>query len=305
MDNSQIKKTITVAIISYEREMILRKAIKSITEQTKLPDEILVIDSSRNPYNPDTLIDKSFGYLLKYIYIKDRQIIPMARNIALKEVTNDIISYIDDDAIPKPKFVETIVNSFEKDSKLGCIGGPTIITNEDLIPLEEIIQDNKKHIKIFPWGEVRSSASRWIPSREIEVDALQGANMSFPVNLLKSIGGFDGNYKLPSFREETDACLRIQRQGYQCIYHPDVFVYHIPNLKGGITDFESNQSKYFKLAGQNHRYFSDKFFPKWLSRLSWVFWSRNPPSLLYIIYVKIRFNKNFLAWHKGLWRKLN
>lgn len=297
------KKTITIAIISYEREAIIRRAIKSLTEQSRLPDEILVIDSSKNPMDPDSLIDLKFRGLLNYIHIDGRKIIPVARNIALQKAKGDVIAYLDDDAVALPKFVETIVASFESNDKLGCIGGPTINTDENLVPLKKIIRDTKKRMRIYPWGSVISYAWVWVPPQEMEVDTLQGGNMSFPSDLLRSIRGFDENYESPSCREETDVCVRIRRLGYQCIYHPDVFVYHIPNQKGGITDYETRPKDYFRLAGYNYKYFSDKFFPKWLSRTSWILWSRNPPSIILAIALSVTRRKNYLAWHKSLWSK--
>ena len=126
--------------------------------------------------------------------------------------------------------------------------------------------------------------------------------MSFVTKLLKDSGGFDEKLFNPSFREDTDAEVALLKRGYRFLYDPKVFLKHFPNFDGGISDVERS-NKYFYLAGKNHRYFSDKYFPKWLSRLSWVFWSRNPPSLFLALILTVVRRKNYFYWHKGLWEK--
>ncbi len=294
--------TITVAIITYERAHVLKRCLLSLADGNILPDKILIIDSSKSEIVQDEIIPQTLRTITDYRHISERKSIPEARNIALQYTDTDIITFIDDDATAEPTYVEAITRDFETYDMLGTVGGPTINATPEKVPFQKIIRDSKKRIKILPWGEVRSDARRWIPSEPIWVDGAQGGNMSYLTKVLRDIGGFDEKFIQPSFREESDVQVRLSKKGYRFLYDPQVFVYHMPNESGGISDFEDKQRVYFFQAGMNARLFADKHFPKWLSRLSWILWSRNPPALLLIPFAMLIRKKPYIAWHKGLWK---
>ncbi len=295
--------TITVAIITYERAHVLKRCLLSLANGNVLPDKILIIDSSKNAISAGDFLPQTLKAITDYRHITERKSIPEARNIALQYTTTDIITFIDDDATAEPTYVEAIKKDFEKYVMLGAVGGPTINATSEKVPFQKIIRDSKKRITILPWGEVRSDARRWIPTESVWVDGAQGGNMSYLTKVLRDVGGFDEKFVQPSFREESDVLVRLKKKGYRFLYDPQVFVYHMPNESGGISDFEAKERDYFFRAGINARRFADKHFPKWLSRLSWILWSRNPPALLLIPLATLIRKKPYIAWHKGLWKK--
>ena len=126
-----------------------------------------------------------------------------------------------------------------------------------------------------------------------------GANMSYLTDELKRVGGFFSFYKEGyGFREENFPQASLIKRGFKFLYNPEAFVYHIKAKKGGSDrDFQ-----HFYLCGKNHRIFADKFFPKILTRLSWIFWSKSPPALWIAVLLAIRRKDlSILKWHKGLW----
>lgn len=295
--------TLTIAIITYEREEVLKQCLLSIAGGLELPDKIIIIDSSKSPSKIENIAPPSLLEIIDYRHIEERKSIPEARNIALGFTNTDIITFIDDDAMAEPTYVKAIKNNFQKYNNLGAVGGPTINSTPEKIPFEKIIIDSKKRIKILPWGEVRSDARRWVPKKPVWVDGAQGGNMSYLANTLREIGGFDELFLQPSFREESDVQIRLKGHGYRFIYDPEVFVYHVPNKSGGISDIESKEQEYFLRAGKNAKRFADKHFPWWLTRLSWIFWSKNPPAIIFIPILFLLRRKNYFSWHKGLWGK--
>jgi GT2 family glycosyltransferase len=292
--------SITVGIPTYKRPQTIKLCLDAIFKQTKKPDKIIIFDSSEDD-ETEKIVNSFKSNLINYIHVKKRTILPKARNIILENCQTDIITYIDDDAIPKEKFIESIIWSFENFKEIAGVTGPTINSDINLSPLNEIIIDNKNRTKIYPWGEIRTATKKWITTKPIFCNIMIGANQSYKVNILKKVGGFDENFDNPSFREETDVQIRIKKLGYKFLYHPDVFVYHIVKQAGGIEDIEEKEKLYFYLAGKNHRYFVDKHFNKFLSRLSWIFWSRNPPCLWIAFLRQLIEKKPYLYWHKGLW----
>lgn len=269
-------------------------------KQTVHPASILVFDSSEGDGTDASL--KPYADRITYVHHEGRVIIPAARNRCIEACTTTYIAFLDDDAVAEPGWVEGVAAAFAAFPDAGGVTGPTINTTPSLKPLEPIIRDARKRNRILPWGEVRADSRRWIPPAPQWCTAMTGNNMSYPVNLLRDIGGFDEELANPSWREETDVQFRLLRKGHRFIYHPDVFVWHVPGVKGGISDVEDNFSEYLEKAGTNHRRVVDKYVPKLLSRASWLLWSRNPPNLWLACLLTIARRKNYLAWHKGLWK---
>jgi hypothetical protein len=87
--------------------------------------------------------------------------------------------------------------------------------------------------------------------RELDVEHLQGCNMSFRRTVLAELGGLRDEYPGPEVREETDLCLRIRRLGYRLVYNPKAVVVHIgaPKPEGRRFDF-----RYEYYSRQNHTY---------------------------------------------------
>ncbi|MBI4374667.1 MAG: glycosyltransferase [Deltaproteobacteria bacterium] len=293
--------TLSIGLITYNRTPAISRCLESLTKQASIPDQVVIVDSSDN--DETRMVAGRFRQELNILYLKqkERTIMPVARNICVNNATSQYIAFIDDDAVAKQKWTETIVSAFLDNKNLGGITGPTINTTPDLKPLEKIITDAKNRNYILPWGEVRSDARRWVPLQPVFCTAMQGGNMSYPVALLREVGGFDEQYFNPSFREESDLQMRIIRKGFKFLYHPDVFVWHVPGVAGGIQDIEQDPPFYFYLAGKNHRYFCDKYFSKWLTRPAWLLWNGNPPCLWLAFLLTILRRKNYFAWHKGLW----
>ncbi len=294
--------TITIGIATYNRHAILKKCIEHILKQEKKPDEVIIVDST-----PDEFTDSSLESLKKFCrttYLKQasKTPLPKGRNIILSKCSTDIISFIDDDSIVRSDFVLNVIRSF-MDPLVGGVTGPTINSNINLEAKVRIIRDNLPRSFVTPWGDVYSDTRRWIPHRNIICGSMIGANMSYRKNIIQGVGGFDENFTNPSFREDTDPQIMIRRMGFNFLYNPNVFVNHVTEQAGGIEDIEEKRREYFFMAGQNHRYFCDKHYPKWITRLSWIFFNRTPPNLVIATLLTFIKKDNYLMWHKGLWFK--
>jgi len=101
---------------------------------------------------------------------------------------------------------------------------------------------------------------RKMPDEPTRVDWIPGASMLVRRELIEQIGGLDEEYFL--YYEETDFCLKAQRNGWECWYVPASHVVHLAGQSTGVTSqdadtrampgywFES-RSRYFR---RNHGY---------------------------------------------------
>jgi hypothetical protein len=287
---------VTVGIITHNRSSVISKCLGGLKKQTKKPDKIVIVDTSDN--NETSNIVKKSGMKIKYIHLAKRVRQPAARNIVLKHTNTEVLAFLDDDAVPKDEWLENIAKGYGFGNDIVAVAGPAVNCDTDLRPLVRYRRTDNIQNTTNSVGDIRYYPA-WIPSRPVECSSMIGANMSFLTKKLKDVGGFTEFYTEGyGFREENFPQLKLLRKGYRFIYMPDAFVWHIKVRTGGAEKYKDH----FYLCGKNHRHFADAFFPKWKTRLSWIFWSISPPCLWLCIGLAIaRRDLSMLKWHKGLW----
>lgn len=121
---------LTSVIPTKNRPSDLIKAVTSILAQTRLPDELIIVDQS--PDNDSRhmvevfVTDQGFN---KLIYIHDAAISGLvdAKRVASERATGDIVCFLEDDVILAPFFIEQILFGFEtQNDMIGCCG---VVTN--------------------------------------------------------------------------------------------------------------------------------------------------------------------------------
>jgi len=286
---------VSVAIVTYNRSDVIGKCLDSLKKQGRKPFETIIVDSS--PDKKTKSVVKKFRNV-KYFHSQKKLYQPQARNIALKKAKGDIIAFIDDDCIASKYWLENIEKGYTYENTV-AVGGPCILSDINLNPKLPIISNKKNQNRFNIAGDIVNNSRRWIPKNPIKTQVLMGGNMSFLVKTLRKIKGFDEFYsRNAAFREETDPQIALQKLGYSMIYMPAALVYNLDWKTGGIKD---DNKDYFYWCGVNQRYFVDKYFHKFLSRLSWITFSRNPPSLpIGLVLALIRRDTNILQWYRGL-----
>ena len=123
-------KTITAVIPTRNRPLDLISAVKSISAQTRLPDELLIVDQSLENDSYDLVYSYMLDFnSIKLTYIHDHLILGLvdAKRIAVDRADGNIICFLEDDVILEPDFIEKIIEGFSvKTDMLGCCG---VITN--------------------------------------------------------------------------------------------------------------------------------------------------------------------------------
>ena len=121
---------LTVVIPTRNRPADLTNAIKSLCYQSRLPDELIVVDQSvddlsvRSIKSHETLMKK-----FKLIYIHDSNILGLveAKRVAVKNASGQIICFLEDDIVLEADYILQIELGFIKQSTMmGCSG---VITN--------------------------------------------------------------------------------------------------------------------------------------------------------------------------------
>jgi glycosyltransferase involved in cell wall biosynthesis len=222
-----VNAAISAVVCTFNRAQYLRKAIRSLLDQT-LPSEdyeIIVVDNGSTDGTAEMVRDE-FPCVSNLNYIREPVLgLSQARNKGWRCATGDYVAYLDDDAVASPSWLENILRVFETVRPMpGCVGGKVELIWEASRPKwlsEEMV------------GYLTKVDLAKTPVIVNDTQWLAGANMAFPRGRLEELSGFDlglgrKSNKLLSM-EEIQVQRKLQNKGYNCFYDPEVSVkHHVP-----------------------------------------------------------------------------
>lgn len=116
------KLPISILICSKDRPEKLKSCVKSIFAQEILPEEIIIVDSSKKNIG-QKYWDKKYGRG-RVIYLNSKiESIPNSRNILISKAKNNLCIFVDDDVILDKKAVLNCHQSFKNNPNAVIIAG--------------------------------------------------------------------------------------------------------------------------------------------------------------------------------------
>jgi glycosyltransferase involved in cell wall biosynthesis len=209
-----VKPTFAVVIPTHNREDRLRRCLAGLIDQSRAPDEVIVVDDGSNVAVVDVIGDLSDRLPLKVL----RQDTPTgpatARNLGWRSSSADFIAFTDDDCRPAPEWLASLAEHADAGAVLV---GRTMPDPED--------------------GPETSVLDRTIRIEECDGGFLT-CNIVYPRAVLEALGGFDTTFRKP-FGEDTDLGQRAMAGGARADYVESALVYHAvhrPNLSQTIQE---------------------------------------------------------------------
>lgn len=219
--HKSIRASVVVCVYTEERLSQIREALDSIACQTVSPWQVIVV-ADHNPRLRDQLAADYPGH--EMIANKFGRGLSGARNTGIGHAAGDVVAFLDDDARAEPRWLETLLASYDDESVLG-VGGVVLADwgspgRPAWLPEE------------FLW--VVGCSYRGQPEVKAEVRNPIGANMSFRRSAFDRAGLFDSSVgrtfasSRPLGCEETEFSIRLRRlsPGGRIIYEPQAVVYH-------------------------------------------------------------------------------
>jgi len=261
---------ISIIIPTYKREGELNNALRSILIQTRLPQEVIIVDDGDMGGFPLQQLFEDSGIRTLY-HRKKAPGLPESRNSGVQLSTGEVILFIDDDVILFPTYVEEIVKVFESDEtgEIGGVGGseanlikPMTLRNR-LRRLRDIIflMGGFKEGRVLPSGYCTEYGSTGNPiMKYTEVDFLVGATSAYRMAVCQDYQ-FTENYR--ELGEDKDFSYRVSRK-YRLLINPNALLYHFE------SPLSRGNRRHRGRRGILGRYI---FFRKYLfkSRYQWLF----------------------------------
>lgn len=213
-----MRVSVVVPTYSMERYEDFRECVDAVLEQTYGDVEVVAIVDG----NDDVMarVKDDYGDVEDVvIYGSDEDAGPISRaNMGAVQASGELLVLTDDDAVPAPDWIETLVDAYERHGAI-AVGGriePEWVAGEaDYIPEEFYFLIGATH--------------KGFPKEEKEVRNTFGANLGFDREMYLRLGGVKQGGIDPSQVQgrETEFCARMRRTYDQgVIYTPDAVVRH-------------------------------------------------------------------------------
>lgn len=160
----------SLIICTYKRPQALLTLLQSVKQQTRYPNEILIVDGSPDDFTKEMLSQHSFQNLKYYkVEEKDRGLTKQ-RNFGIARVTeaSEVVCFLDDDTVLAPTYFEEIIKTYTIHPEALGVGG--YITNE--VSWQNVGDGYVATVNEFYYdGWKRKDGSRFVWRKKLDLDS--------------------------------------------------------------------------------------------------------------------------------------
>jgi glycosyltransferase involved in cell wall biosynthesis len=183
------RPTISVVLVTRDRPVLLRDALRGIAAQILPPREVIIADDGEQPLPKDLLE----GTLPIQVLRVDARLTASARNRAATASHGEVLAFHDDDDRWLPHHLAGLASAF-RDPALEFAWRDCAIIREEVTP-EGIRRDLERRV----------IAHDWDPALMRHDDYLPPSAWAVRRPLFELLGGFDESFR---FSEDWDFCMR-------------------------------------------------------------------------------------------------
>lgn len=234
-----MKEKVTIAIITYNGEKLLKECLSAIESQNYPKYEIIVVDNNS--------IDRSVNLVrekfpeVKILQMKENRGPSPARNAAIKEADTQYVLLVDDDAVLAPDCLKNLMDAVNKFSD-AAVWSPRVMyyNNKNIIQFDGV--------SIYYVGEaVLNNPDTLIEEAQEKnpffIDVAGGVSYIVDREKALQIGLFDEDYFFG--RTDGEFTFRLTEAGFKCISVPEALVYHKVKTRGLSKAFYQVRNRWY------------------------------------------------------------
>lgn len=213
--------TVTALIPSYGRPDSLLRCLEGLRAGERVPDEIIVVVRDTDAQTRAAVagwLQTASGLNVRIVTVAAPGQVA-AINAGLPQATGDIVTFPDDDCVPRPDWLRRLLSHYTSD-RVGGVGGRDVVHVDG----QENPPPATRVGEVTWYGRMIGNHHLNVLGGPRPVKHLKGVNMSFRRALLVP---FDPLIRGPHIND-TDISLAVYRQGYQLIFDPEAKVDHYP-----------------------------------------------------------------------------
>ncbi len=224
-------RSLSVVICTHDTQNypVLEEAIESLLKQSYRIAEIIVVVDGNQVLERMIADSTSFQGRIRVFVTPKSSGVAQARNVGIRAATQDIVAFIDDDAIADEKWAACLVDTYQKMEAI-AVGGK-------VLPLW--LSGKPDYLPEELYWLVGVTHEGFAEEKVVEVRNTWGPNMSFARQVFKIVGYFNETLGFAKRgmsyiqAEEPEFSLRMKNKlGKGVVYNPAAIVYHrIPSYK--------------------------------------------------------------------------
>lgn len=212
------QKLASIILLSYNSRNDLEECIPSLTNQTYLNFEIIVVDNASTDSTPDFIRTEYPD--IKLVETGSNLGYPAGNNIGFEHAKGDYIVILNPDTVVDPNWLLQLIKPLSENPDI-AITTPKILLYGR--PDKINTCGNSVHFTGLDFCRGLNEPSTSFSTIE-EVGAISGCSFAIRRGVFKELGGFDPDFFL--YLEDVDLSLRARIAGYRIMFVPESIVYH-------------------------------------------------------------------------------
>jgi len=254
---------LSIIIVTYKSERVIKDCLKSIYENTKGIDfEVIVLDNDSQDKTVE-IIKNNFPQV-DLVEIEENLGFSKGVNLGIKKSRGEAVLLMNPDMIVLSNTINKSLRHLNSDKDIGILGCKFVYPDYKLqasfgnypTNFTELLYSTSLY-KIFPYGKIipQNFLSREKYSKTQTVDWVSGGFMMIKRKVIEKIGGLDERFFM--YLEDVDYCKRVKMNEFDIVYFPEVKVihYHMESAKKDYSRAIINEAKslnlYFKKYKMN------------------------------------------------------
>lgn len=207
---------LSVVICTKDRPVELRRCLDSLAIQSRLPEELIVVDASATPAREVVADFASVAAERCAVQLIPAEPgLPRQRNIGARAATGEVVVYLDDDVVLEEEYLAAIEEVYlrDPDGRIGGVGGAQVPDPTPRLSYLRRIWDKLFLLETYGSGRVKASGAPsylFTPMGQTDVEFLSGCNMSFRRSVLERFA-FDERRKGYAHGEDLEFSFRVSR----------------------------------------------------------------------------------------------
>lgn len=208
---------VSVVVIAFNEEKRIANCIRSLSNLTVRPGEIVFVDNDSTDRTATLTADLATTIPVpsKIIHERSRGI-PSARNAGIRATAGAIVAFLDADCEAPPDFVRIMIDGLN-DTDAVAIAGRYVVHGED-----EVMASYRERSWAETFGWTRE-ARELMQEPEGYVGMVLGGCGIFRKDALEAVGLFDAAFP---YCDDIAISLKLYQRGHRILRDPELWVHH-------------------------------------------------------------------------------
>jgi GT2 family glycosyltransferase len=216
---------VSVIIANWNGRHHLEACLAALEQQTRLPDEIIVVDNGSTDGSVVWLAQR-YPAVTVIVNAHNRGF-AAANNQGFQAARGDYLALLNNDARPQPGWLAALVAALEPDPGLGMAASLMLFASRpEQINSTGICVDRAG----ISWDRAGGLALSRADSQVVEVFGASAGAALYRRSLFDDVGGFDETFF--AYLEDVDLAWRARWRGWRAVHVPQARVYHAHSATG-------------------------------------------------------------------------